>query len=199
MDGVIDMFADLDLPKKKTCGRCLQLLALDSFAKNPCKPDGMSAVCKLCQKFHYKKWERAGDNLQRTSLRRKELRKADPRRFLFNEAKSRAKGLGRAFNISLDDIVIPDRCPVFGELLEVSESHWFAPSVDEKVYGLGYTKGNVQVISRLANAMKHKASPAQLRQFADWVYRTFPNMDTDKRMLESFMLPRSGDEARWTN
>ena len=70
---VIDMFAGQALPEKKTCGRCLLLLELDRFAKNSCKPGGMSAICKTCQKFHYKKWEQTGDNLQRDSKRRKEL------------------------------------------------------------------------------------------------------------------------------
>lgn len=191
MDGMIDMFADQELPKGKTCGRCLKLFAIEHFAKNSGKPDGYSAICKNCQKIHYKKWEQTGDNLERESTRRKEGRKENPKNYLYIQAKSRAKSMGRAFNIEAQDIVIPERCPVFGEPIKGNSGHWFVPSVDEIVYGLGYVKGNVQVISRLANTMKHKASPELLRQFANWIHRVFP-ID-EKQTVESMMFARSND------
>ena len=45
----------------------------------------------------------------------------------------------------------------------------YSPSLDRIDPNKGYVKGNVQVISRLANIMKSNASPEELRAFANWV------------------------------
>lgn len=70
--------------------------------------------------------------------------------------------------------IAPDKCPVFGvPFVErgVGFSNW-SPSIDKIDPKLGYIKGNVQVISMLANCMKRNASPEQLKQFAQWVLRS---------------------------
>ena len=67
--------------------------------------------------------------------------------------------------------IAPDKCPVFGKKLVVGEGkhHDLSPSVDKIVPSKGYVKGNIQVISYLANRMKNNASPRQLQQFAQWI------------------------------
>ncbi len=37
----------------------------------------------------------------------------------------------------------------------------------------GYTKDNIQVISRLANQMKANADKEQMIKFAEWILKTF--------------------------
>lgn len=63
-----------------------------------------------------------------------------------------------------------DRCPVFGvPFVErgVGFNKW-SPSIDKIDPARGYARGNVQVISMLANCMKRDASPTELTQFARW-------------------------------
>jgi hypothetical protein len=67
----------------------------------------------------------------------------------------------------------PKKCPVFGKKLITGDgqSHDWSPSVDKIIPSKGYVKGNIQVISYLANKMKQNASPTQLKQFAKWVMK----------------------------
>lgn len=93
-------------------------------------------------------------------------------------AKSRATKYGIEFSITIDDIVVPDKCPVLG--LEFGPNtgrgrgaYKDSISLDRIDCTKGYVPGNVQVMSRLANTMKSNATKEQLLMFADWVGRTF--------------------------
>ena len=96
---------------------------------------------------------------------------------MFQRAKTRAKERGLEFNLDLSDIEIPDTCPILGISLNVnsgkSGAYVNSPSLDRIDNDLGYVKGNVWVISQLANAMKSKASVLQLQKFAQWVNLTY--------------------------
>jgi hypothetical protein len=74
------------------------------------------------------------------------------------------------FTIYLKSIA-PEVCPVFGVPLTTGKRvlHDWSPSVDKIDKKKGYVRGNIQIISYLANAMKRDASPERLNQFAKWV------------------------------
>jgi hypothetical protein len=80
-------------------------------------------------------------------------------------AKSRAKKNNLAFNIELDDIVIPERCPLLGIKIESTEEKNSPnnPSLDKIIPEKGYTKGNVWVISNRANTLKNDATLSELK------------------------------------
>jgi hypothetical protein len=85
-------------------------------------------------------------------------------------AKHRAKEMNREFDLEPSDITIPNFCPILGIKLEASgTSVLTAPSLDRIDNSKGYVKGNVQVISMMANQMKSSASPEQLYKFAKWI------------------------------
>lgn len=92
-------------------------------------------------------------------------------------AKSRAKERGIDINITIEDIVIPNSCPVLGIPLVVhkgkSGTNWDSPSLDKIDPEKGYVKGNIMIISSLANSMKYNASKEYLLKFAEWVIKTY--------------------------
>lgn len=102
-------------------------------------------------------------------------------RRMFSRARSRAKERGQEFKIELNDIQIPDTCPVLGipiaPVKGKSGAFDSSPSLDRIDNSKGYLPGNVQVISQLANAMKSTATPHQLRMFAAWVTETYGEID----------------------
>jgi hypothetical protein len=69
--------------------------------------------------------------------------------------------------------IAPDKCPVFNKKF-VERGNGFdklSPSIDKINPKKGYIKGNIQVISMLANCMKRDAAPAELKAFAEWVLK----------------------------
>lgn len=93
------------------------------------------------------------------------------RSWLLRQVKLRAKKCGIPFDLTIDDIVIPEFCPVLGLKLErgVGSSCDTSPTVDRIIASKGYVKGNVAVMSRKANSMKGGASAAEHRRIAEWM------------------------------
>jgi hypothetical protein len=85
-------------------------------------------------------------------------------------ARQRSRKEGRAFDLSLSDIIIPDVCPVFGILLDkqlsIGPRKDTSPSLDRFDSSKGYTKDNVRVISWRANWLKGKMTVTEARQIA---------------------------------
>jgi hypothetical protein len=105
----------------------------------------------------------------------REWRLANPEsseRKLFESARRRAREHGLPFEISKEDVIIPEFCPVLGVKLVPGNRKGprpDAPSLDRIVPSKGYVPGNVQVISYKANTMKQNATPEELEAFARWV------------------------------
>jgi len=94
-------------------------------------------------------------------------REANPRKAMWLSAKARAQKKNIPFEITEDDIYIPEVCPILGTPFEYGTK--FAMSLDRRHNDKGYVPGNVWVISRQANSMKNDASDEMLRKFAQWV------------------------------
>ena len=127
-------------------------------------------------KWYYE--EKKEEILKRNKIKRIE----NPELFMLRAAKSRAKRKNLDFNIELSDIVIPEFCPVLNIKLNTSPNNPSenSPSLDRIIPELGYVKGNVRVISHLANSMKSSASPSQLLAFATWVFSEMSKINSQQ-------------------
>jgi hypothetical protein len=101
-------------------------------------------------------------------------------RSMFAKASKRAKEKSIEFNITIDDIVIPDVCPVLGIPIFVGGlvSKDNSPSLDRIDNTKGYIKGNVMVISYRANAIKNYGSAEEHRLIAKYIEENL-SLDTE--------------------
>lgn len=102
---------------------------------------------------------------------------------MFRRAKARAKDRGIEFSLTLEDIVIPEFCPILGTELSAHSGKSGglpdSPALDRIDNSKGYVKGNVMVMSHLANMMKSSATTEQMILFAKWVIKTHVNSAED--------------------
>jgi hypothetical protein len=80
---------------------------------------------------------------------------------MLSRCKARAILKGLEFNLTVDDIFIPEFCPVFNVKLELNQKQGGgnnSPALDRIDNSKGYIKGNVQVISSKANRIKSDAT-----------------------------------------
>ena len=86
---------------------------------------------------------------------------------IYTRIKSRAKLNNIPFNLEIEDIVVPQHCPVLGipihSVYGGGTNQNNSPSVDRINPKGGYVKGNVRVISNRANLLKSNASIEELR------------------------------------
>lgn len=90
--------------------------------------------------------------------------------YQITNARHRAKERGLPFNLTIEDLMpLPTHCPVFGIPLNYLSDNSNDPtgfSLDRIDNLLGYTKGNVIIVSLKANKLKRDASIADLMTLA---------------------------------
>ena len=95
---------------------------------------------------------------------------------MLRRCKTRASERGIPFDLTIEDVNIPTHCPVLGMELKAhkgrSGGNPDSPALDRIDNSKGYVRGNVMVLSHLANMMKSSATPEQLLMFATWVFDT---------------------------
>jgi hypothetical protein len=106
------------------------------------------------------------------------------------DAKRRSIKFNVPFDMTVEDIlaVFGNRCPVFGTLFSFEGTDW-SPTLDRFEGSLGYVRGNVCVISRLANQMKSSGDPEQARMIASWMAQR----STKFEYYECTYVSRSGE------
>lgn len=161
-----------------TCIDCGKEFTIDS------KRNTHAKRCPKCRRearlLYDKEWKqkkRAEDQNYASDMAMKWSRRKfleDPNKFYINRmlkaAKYRAKKEGLPFNLTIDDIVIPEICPILGIKLNLkfpskgggirgdNIKNYDSPSLDKIIPSLGYVKGNVWVISYRANTIKNNCT-----------------------------------------
>lgn len=185
------LFCDADIshkrPSAKYCGASCANKHKGQKVKKANK--GKHITCVTCGKskapsqFSYKvrgdissgkkdQCKRCGAN-EREAARRDRTWKDDAVKVLLMNSRARAKAAGLEHTLTRDDIVIPDRCPIFDiELKREDRETWFsAPSIDRIDNKKGYIPDNIVIVCRRANILKKDATVAELRQIADFYER----------------------------
>lgn len=109
-------------------------------------------------------------------------KKADPIGYLLRHAETRAKKQGIPFDLTREDLVMPDVCPVLGLPFEwgVGQMGWRnmrSPSLDKIKPQLGYVRGNVRIISNRANHLKSNGTISELEAVLAYMKREGCNED----------------------
>ena len=136
--------------------------------------------------FDAKAWKKVWREKNRAHIRKyyHDYAIEHPEKMLWLSAKNRAKKKEAEFTIEEKDIKIPKLCPVFKQPLEKEfrpdggklGASPYAASLDRIDNSKGYIKGNIQVLSMKANAMKSSASPEELLQFAFWIILVYGHL-----------------------
>lgn len=163
------------MPSKKKCRLCKIEKSIGDFHKCRARRDGIQQVCKSCAADAARVWH--STHAAHKKILNQKWWAHNVERGLMLAARYRAKRDNIPFDLCVEDIHIPECCPILGVALE--QSHGGSgggpnsPSLDRIVPKLGYVRGNIQVISGLANRLKTDATPEELLKFAEWVMKTY--------------------------
>jgi len=166
------------LSGQKKCRRCEKEKEINDFPNEKRNRDGKGSWCKPClrkynaikQREEYRKNPKTRERIGRKNFKN---HRENPEKFILNRCKYRAKKNGIEFNLKLEDIKIPTHCPLLGIKIEMSLEYVgkgraidSSPSVDRVDPQKGYVRGNIRIISFLANMIKSKATPEQIKKLA---------------------------------
>lgn len=104
-------------------------------------------------------------------IQKRHREKRDPRRVILENAKALAKRLNLPFNITLEDIVVPEICPLaqIPLVFNKKKTRDNSPSLDKIVPSLGYVRGNTRVISRKGNRWKQEMTRDDVLRLLDYI------------------------------
>lgn len=154
------------------------------FTGKPCKNGHISermicCICIMCHQESGKKYrsnnkekikqyfKQNGKKYYSTEKRRKKYID-NVELELFHHAKHRAKTKRLEFNLTKEDIIIPNTCPIFGVPLNFENKN-NVPTLDRIDSNKGYIKGNIQVISFKANRLKNNGSIEEFKKIINYM------------------------------
>jgi hypothetical protein len=104
-------------------------------------------------------------NYEKVQKRKRVYRENNVIKEIVRRAKHRAAQKGWDFNLKDEDILLPERCPILGVLLEMGKGRGpksNSPTLDRIDSTKGYIAGNVHVISMRANLIKTDANADEI-------------------------------------
>jgi len=173
----------------KKCTSCKQIKSLEEFYNNKSRKDGKTSQCKICRSAlrkankeynkNYMTNQRLINNDKIKKIRNKSWRGQKPEQIMFNSAFNRSKRKNIPFNLTIEDIIIPDLCPLLEIpfILGIERNYEQTFSIDRINPTKGYIKENIWVITKRANTMKSNASKHELITFAKNILKYFKDDD----------------------
>lgn len=156
---------------KQKCSYCKEEKLLCEFSRGTNK-NGKRSWCKSCINSYYQRPEIKKREIIRLKNRyetigrqeSRNVKRADIRKYLYTNAKTRAKERKQEFSIDLEDIIVPRICPFLGLEMQYNEGikQDNSYSLDRIDSSKGYIKGNIQVISLRANRIKNDSTIEEL-------------------------------------
>lgn len=164
---------------KRVCNQCLVEQPASQFSWKGEGHKRLTSRCHSCRRKNYKEnpnvaRERSKsyywDNREIISARQRVIRQLNAERRMLAQAKRRATEKNIPFDLVLDDIKIPDFCPVLLIPLKfgVGRPAGNSPSLDRVIPELGYVRGNVIVVSYRANTIKSDATAEEIMAVANF-------------------------------
>ena len=123
---------------------------------------------------------------------------------MYKGALQRARKDRIPFDIDIEYLksIKTDRCPIFDMELswgKIGEGHKnmaeSSPSLDKIKPEYGYIKGNVCIISNLANTIKHNVGYEELYKVADWLYEKYKEVEKNVRPEQLASVPKKSNRA----
>lgn len=166
--------------ENKKCAKCNETKNVLEFYPNASGGSGgYDAYCKICRYAYHRsrkdiinkqrkeKMHVNSEHRDKVLKQKRDSHKNNLERALLNRAKARAIKWELEFNITIEDIIIPKKCPILNiDIIPgIKGDYMNTPSLDRIDNDLGYIKGNIAVISMLANSMKNAASIKLLNEF----------------------------------
>lgn len=174
----------------KRCPKRKAMKSFSNFPKRKSRKDGYEGVCKICQSKYKKVYRQKNrDKLNKNRRlygkehklelsKKQRLRlESDPRHSLIYNARQRARKKEIAFNLTVNDITVPAKCPALGMELKVGQRYCNSnsPTIDRIDNTKGYIKGNIIVVSHKANTIKNNATLEELNKVAEF-YKKLQDM-----------------------
>lgn len=155
--------------KKKQCKYCGDEFTPTHHYQTLCSDECRAETSKLSKrKYQLENYEKLNlAKLESNRICMANYRKNNFLQYKLKTAKHSAKRRGLEFNLTVEDIQIPELCPLLNiPLVQGGDASSNLVSIDRIDSSKGYIKGNVQVISCKANTMKSNATKEELITFA---------------------------------
>lgn len=121
-------------------------------------------------------WEETLAERERRSKNHQVYRRSNPSKYMMSQIQRSARNRGLKFNLTLEDFYIPEVCPILGVPFNYDIVN-LCPSVDRLDNTMGYVKGNICIMSTLANRMKFQADFKLWRAFAEGTLKFLDNVE----------------------
>jgi hypothetical protein len=153
---------------EKKCTKCGLTKPISDFSERKWYLGKFRPACKACSAKIRREYNRKNKEEIVNRLSAEGIKSITFIKRRINWIKNKCKTLNIPFDLSINDVVIPEYCPALGIKLEINfgGARDNSPSIDRINPNGGYTKDNIVIVSNLANRMKSNATIQQICSLA---------------------------------